>query len=657
MSFSHKWAGCAAATLLIAGTWATAQNQARQRSDEWRIQRDREDRDVGGWPERETEQRQYSGMRDREQMTASGQRSGRGVFFYRPELRKATDLIGKEVVDVKGESAGTVDDLVVDADLGMVAYVIVSRGGVLGMGERLVPVPFKSVRRTPSGILLQTEKTLLDHARAIEEDNVALLSNPREAQDIHSQFNVEPYWVSVRRAGPGEGMRSARRMQDREQFETGRDQGLYGYGQPGWDERETRSERRDQSGWYEDRRPRGQSDDRDYSEAPYPTQRRDRAQPRTERGYDDADDRYEQRPRDMDRLPERRGYVEEDDMYEVTPDQGSAMWEGELRGEPRQREVLRGEPMEHPQWRPGAANRPGTLVLASTILDEDIEDRRDEAIGELEDLMIDMNTGGIGYAVISEEGPSDTYHAVPWTVFNTRETDDRTLLVLDMSPRDIESSPGFDRDNWPDMASSRWARDIHEFYGVQPSWTYFGYVETQGRAAVEFNPQTVTTIQGTVQGMSRRGRLDAERNVVRLRVTTTGVQEQAAPGATTQPAQTGQPGAAATQPARTGTGAIKPGEQITVYLGPGSYIRQQNFSVRSGDRVTIQGSLVTIEGEPALLASRVTGTDGKTIELRNEQGAPLWSGGHRGDTGTPAEESPTNESAVEQTPDQGQSNR
>lgn len=35
---------------------------------------------------------------------------------------------------------------------------------------------------------------------------------------------------------------------------------------------------------------------------------------------------------------------------------------------------------------------------------------------------------------------------------------------------DLKDAPGFDKDNWPDMADESWAVVIYQFYGVEPYW-------------------------------------------------------------------------------------------------------------------------------------------------------------------------------------------
>uniref|UniRef100_A0A7V4LC02 DNA-binding protein n=1 Tax=Desulfobacca acetoxidans TaxID=60893 RepID=A0A7V4LC02_9BACT len=69
-------------------------------------------------------------------------------------------------------------------------------------------------------------------------------------------------------------------------------------------------------------------------------------------------------------------------------------------------------------------------------------------------------------------------------------------------------------------------------------------------------------------------------------------------------------------------------ETISVHLGPGWYVDQQEVKPAAGDRVEVTGSRVTYEGQPAIIAAQVK-KDGKTLQLRDANGVPAWAGAGR----------------------------
>ena len=45
----------------------------------------------------------------------------------------------------------------------------------------------------------------------------------------------------------------------------------------------------------------------------------------------------------------------------------------------------------------------------------------------------------------------------------------------------LENAPGFDKDNWPNMADSTWGTSIYKHYGYTPYWEEVSVTATTGR--------------------------------------------------------------------------------------------------------------------------------------------------------------------------------
>jgi hypothetical protein len=85
--------------------------------------------------------------------------------------------------------------------------------------------------------------------------------------------------------------------------------------------------------------------------------------------------------------------------------------------------------------------------------------------------MIDIPSGRIAYAVLSFGGVlhmGNKLFAVPWTALRVDE--DEKCFILDVDKSTLEKAPGFDKDNWPDMADTTWATGIFAYYHVNPYW-------------------------------------------------------------------------------------------------------------------------------------------------------------------------------------------
>ena len=63
-----------------------------------------------------------------------------------PRLRACTTLAGEPVVNAEGEALGVLEHVMLDVGAGRIAYAVLARGGVFGIGERLYAVPWHAVR-------------------------------------------------------------------------------------------------------------------------------------------------------------------------------------------------------------------------------------------------------------------------------------------------------------------------------------------------------------------------------------------------------------------------------------------------------------------------------------------------------------------------------
>jgi hypothetical protein len=111
------------------------------------------------------------------------------------------------------------------------------------------------------------------------------------------------------------------------------------------------------------------------------------------------------------------------------------------------------------------------VLTASTLCGDSVKNRADEDLGKIKELMIDIPSGRVAYAVLSFGGflgMGDKLFAVPWDALTLDE--DRKCFVLDADKAKLENAPGFYKDNWPDMTDTLWGEDVHSFYGQSPYW-------------------------------------------------------------------------------------------------------------------------------------------------------------------------------------------
>lgn len=111
------------------------------------------------------------------------------------------------------------------------------------------------------------------------------------------------------------------------------------------------------------------------------------------------------------------------------------------------------------------------ILAASTLAGDKVRNAAGEDLGKIDEIMIDIPTGRVAYAVLSFGGilrMGNKLFAVPWNTLRVDE--DEKCFILDVDSRTLESAPGFDKDNWPDMADMHWGTEVFQYYHATPYW-------------------------------------------------------------------------------------------------------------------------------------------------------------------------------------------
>lgn len=111
------------------------------------------------------------------------------------------------------------------------------------------------------------------------------------------------------------------------------------------------------------------------------------------------------------------------------------------------------------------------ILSTSTLAGDKVRNLSGEDLGKIEDIMLDVSAARVAYAVLSFGGflgMGDKLFAIPWQALSL-DTENK-CFVLDVPKSQLENAPGFDKDNWPDMADRTWGSEIYAHYGHQPYW-------------------------------------------------------------------------------------------------------------------------------------------------------------------------------------------
>jgi hypothetical protein len=118
----------------------------------------------------------------------------------------------------------------------------------------------------------------------------------------------------------------------------------------------------------------------------------------------------------------------------------------------------------------GNAGPGPSLMGADTLIGDSVVNAQDEDLGDIKEIMLDMRTGQVAYAVLAFGGflgMGEKLFAVPWQALHLDTAHKR--FVLDVAKERLEHAPGFNPDAWPDMSDIRWSEEVHSFYGTDPT--------------------------------------------------------------------------------------------------------------------------------------------------------------------------------------------
>lgn len=112
-----------------------------------------------------------------------------------------------------------------------------------------------------------------------------------------------------------------------------------------------------------------------------------------------------------------------------------------------------------------------SVMSATTMIGDDVRNPQGEDLGKVEELMIDLATGRVSYAVVSFGGflgLGDKLFALPWESL-TLDQENR-CFVVDVDRETLEEAPGFDKDEWPQVHDPVWLERVYTYYGHDPYW-------------------------------------------------------------------------------------------------------------------------------------------------------------------------------------------
>jgi hypothetical protein len=113
-----------------------------------------------------------------------------------PRIESLDRILGSAVKNAAGEHLGVVHSLMIDTASGLVTFGVLSAGGIMGLGEKLYPVPWQALSRDPKAdeFTLKIQKETFETAPSFDKGHWPKADDLAWFERVYRFYDVEPVW-------------------------------------------------------------------------------------------------------------------------------------------------------------------------------------------------------------------------------------------------------------------------------------------------------------------------------------------------------------------------------------------------------------------------------------------------------------------------------
>jgi sporulation protein YlmC with PRC-barrel domain len=108
-----------------------------------------------------------------------------------------------------------------------------------------------------------------------------------------------------------------------------------------------------------------------------------------------------------------------------------------------------------------------TVFRASKIKGMEVRNDKNEHLGSIDELVIEVGKGQVKYLALSYGSwftGDNKLFAVPLSSFTLTHDNNKTFFTVHVSQDSLKNAPGFEKNNWPTTADPNWAKGIDSYY-------------------------------------------------------------------------------------------------------------------------------------------------------------------------------------------------
>ncbi|MDH6153643.1 MULTISPECIES: PRC-barrel domain-containing protein [Paraburkholderia] len=114
------------------------------------------------------------------------------------DVMAAATLDGNTVLSADGDDVGKIKEIMLDVRTGHIAYAVLASGGFLGIGGKLLAIPWAMLTLDTSRerFVLSASSEQIRNAPGFDKDNWPAMADPNWATTVHAYYGRKPYWGS-----------------------------------------------------------------------------------------------------------------------------------------------------------------------------------------------------------------------------------------------------------------------------------------------------------------------------------------------------------------------------------------------------------------------------------------------------------------------------
>ncbi|SAL02912.1 PRC-barrel domain-containing protein [Caballeronia ptereochthonis] len=116
-----------------------------------------------------------------------------------PDVMAASTLDGNSVLSTDGDDVGTIKQIMLDVTSGRVAYAVLSSGGFLGIGDKLLAIPWGALTLDTDNKCFRLAATSdqIRNAPGFDKDSWPAMADMTWARNVHQYYGRTPYWENT----------------------------------------------------------------------------------------------------------------------------------------------------------------------------------------------------------------------------------------------------------------------------------------------------------------------------------------------------------------------------------------------------------------------------------------------------------------------------